>query len=57
MTFNADTTKEAQKIIFSCKISKSNHPGLMCNNNIVNLAVIHRHLGMLFNSNLSLTNS
>ena len=37
MSFNPDPVKQAQEIIFSRKTSKRNHPGLMFNNNIVNL--------------------
>ena len=46
--FNPDSTKQAQGIIFSRKISKRNHPGLMFNNNKVNLTTIHKHLGIIF---------
>ena len=53
MSFNPDPTKQAQEIIFSCKTSKSNHPGLMFNNNIVNLTTTHKHFGMIFDLKLS----
>ena len=53
MNFNPDPTKQAQEIIFSRKTSKRNHPGLMFNNNIVNLTTIHKHIGMVFDSKLS----
>ena len=46
--FNPDSTKQAQGIIFSRKISKGNHPGLMFNNNKDNLTTIHKHLGIIF---------
>ena len=52
-SFNPDPTKQAQEIIFSRKTSKRNHPGLMFNNNIVNLTTIHKHIGMVFDSKLS----
>ena len=52
MNFNYPT-KQAQEIIFSWKTSQRNHPGLMFNNNIVNVSSIHRHLGMIFDSKLS----
>ena len=48
MSFN-----QAPEIIFSGKTSKRNHPGLMFNNNIVNLTTNHKHLGMVFDSKLS----
>ena len=53
MSFNPDPVKQAQEIIFSHKTSKRNHPGLMFNNNIVNLTTNHKHLGMIFDSKLS----
>ena len=53
MNFNSYPTKQAQEIIFSWKTSQRNHPGLMFNNNIVNVSSIHRHLGMIFDSKLS----
>ena len=53
MSFKPDPTKQAQDIIFSRKTSKRNHPGLMFNNNIVNLTTNHKHLGMIFDSKLS----
>ena len=53
MNFNSYPTKQAQEIIFSWKTSQRNHPGLMFNNNIVNVTSIHRHLGMIFDSKLS----
>ena len=36
MSFNPDPSKEAQEIIFSCKIKKPNHPELIFNNIWVN---------------------
>ena len=53
ISFNADSTKQAQEIIFSRKTSQRNHPGLMFNNSIVNVTTIHKHLGMIFDSKLS----
>ena len=51
MSFNPDSIKQAQEIIFSSKTSKRNHPGLMFNN-IVNITTNHKHLG-IFDSKLS----
>ena len=53
MSFNSDPTKQAQDIIFSRKTSQRNYPGLMFNNNIVNVTTIHKHLDMMFDSKLS----
>ena len=33
--FNLDLNKQAQKVIFSCKIQKSAHLPLIFNNNVV----------------------
>ena len=52
--FNPDLIKQPQEIIFSCKTLKENHPGLMFNDNIVNITTIHEHLGMILDSKLSL---
>ena len=54
MSFNPDPTKQPQEIIFSRKTSQRNHPGLMFSNSIVNVTTIHKHLGMTFDSKLSL---
>ena len=53
MSFNADPTKQAQEIIFSRKNSQRNHLGLIFNNSIVNVTSIHKHLDVIFDSNLS----
>ena len=53
MSFNPDSTQQAQEIIFGRKTSHRNHPGLMLNKSIVNVTSIHKHLGMIFDSKLS----
>ena len=53
MSFNLDPRKQTQGIKFGCKTSKRKHPGLMFDNNIVNLTAIHKHLGMIFDLKLS----
>ena len=53
MSFNPDPIKQPKEIIFSCKTSQGNHPGLMFNNSIVNVTSIQQHLGMIFDSKLS----
>ena len=49
--FKPDPIKQAQEIIFSRKATF--HPGLLFNNNIVNLTAIHKDLGVIFDSKLS----
>ena len=53
MSFNPDSTKQAQGIIFSRKTSEWNQPGLMFHNNIVNLTTIHKHLDIILDSKFS----
>ena len=50
---NPNSLKQTQKISFSSKTSKRNHPSLMLNNNIVNLSTTCKDLGMILDSKLS----
>ena len=52
MKFNQDSTKQAQKIIFSKKKTVSTHPAVYFNNNPVNSTAIHTHLGMILDFKL-----
>ena len=52
MSFNPDPTKQAQEVIFSCKLQKSTHPTLSFNNNTVAQSVTQRHLGMFLDTKL-----
>ena len=51
--FNPDPNKQAQKIIFSRKKTASLHPVLYFDNKPVKSTQIHKHLGMILDSNLS----
>ena len=53
MSFNPDSTKQAQDIIFSRKKVKSSHPSVYFNNIPVNSTSEHKHLGMLLDDKLS----
>ena len=53
MNFIPDPTKQGKEIIFSWKNSKRNQSSLMLKNNIVNLTIIHKYLGMILYSKLS----
>ena len=44
--FNPDINKQAQKVIFSLKLHKSNHPSLTFNVTSVTQSEIQKHLGM-----------
>ena len=46
MSFNLDSSKQAQEVIFSLKIKKLLHPSLVFNNNNVLQASSQKHLGV-----------
>ena len=52
MSFNPDPNKQAQEVIFSCKIQKSSQPSLIFNNNIVTQSLTQKHLGMFLDTKL-----
>ena len=43
MSFNPDPSKQAQEVIFSCKLQKSTHPTLSFNNNTLTQSVTQKH--------------
>ena len=53
MVFNPDPTKQATEVLFSCKKMKSNHPQLMFNGTAVTEVNEQKHLGLIFESDLS----
>ena len=52
MNFNPDTSKQAQDIIFSCKVKVTAHPQLVFNNNPVHETATKKHLGMFLDFKL-----
>ena len=52
ISFNPDPSKQAQEVIFFCKLQKSTHPTLSSNNNTVTQSVTQKHLGMLLDTKL-----
>ena len=54
MSFNHDSSKQAQVVIFSCKLQKSTHPTWSFNNNTVTRSVTQKHFGMLLDTKLDL---
>ena len=50
MSFNPDTSKQAQEIIFSRKTKKIIHPLLHFNNSIVLQTPYQKHLGIFLNA-------
>ena len=53
MSFIPDINKQEEKVIFSCKLQKSNHPSLMLNSTTVTQSEIQKHLGMFLDSKLN----
>ena len=52
MSFNADHTKSAQEVLFSCKINTTYHPLLMLHNVPVKRVPFHKHLELILVSKL-----
>ena len=52
MRFNPDPNKQAQEVIFSRKINKSDHPPLYFNQNLVKSSSTHKHLRMVLDTRL-----
>ena len=53
MSFNPDPLKQTQEVIFSRKITKTNHPTLIFNDYPVNQIALEKHLGMFLNCKLN----
>ena len=53
MRFNPDPTKQAQELIFSCKVQTTSHPPLFFNENVVPKFTPQKHLGMFLDSKLN----
>ena len=53
MNFKADTSKQAQEVIFSRKIKVTAHPQLVFNNNPVHETSARKHVGMFLNFKLN----
>ena len=52
MTFNPDPNKQAQEVIFSCKIKKTSHSPLNFNINSVKQVQFQKHLGVYLDGKL-----
>ena len=53
MTFNPDSSKQAQEIIFSRKLKEAIHPLLLFNNNNVSQVNFQTHLGVILDVKLT----
>ena len=56
INFNSDTSKQAQKVIFSCKIKITVHPDLVFNNDLINETTIQKHFRMFVDYKLIFKN-
>ena len=55
MSFNPDPTKQAEEVLFSFKNVRPEHPPIYFNNIEVKRVDDHKHLGLIFDSQLSFT--
>ena len=53
MSFNPNPLKQAQEVIFSRKMTKTNHPALIFNKNPVHQVALHKHLRMYLDCKLN----
>ena len=53
MSFNPDSTKQAQELTFSRRVQTANHPPLFLNENVVPKTTLQKHLGMFLESKLN----
>ena len=53
MSFDPDPSKQAQEVIFSCKLQKSIYPSLHFSNIAVTQSTTQKHLGMLLDVKLN----
>ena len=53
MEFNPDPTKQATKVLFSCKKSTPHHPQIIFNGTVVAKVNEQKHLGLILDSGLS----
>ena len=53
MSFNPDPSKQAQKVLFSNKVTKTNHPNMIFNGNTVQKRVNQKHLGIILGEKLT----
>ena len=51
--FNPDPSKQAQKVLFSNKVTKGNHPNIIFNVNTVQKSANQKHLGLILDEKLT----
>ena len=47
MSFNPDPSKQAQEVLFSNKVTKTNHPNIIFNGNTIQKSASQKHLGLI----------
>ena len=53
MSFNPDPSKQAQEVIFFCKLQKISHPSIYFKNNPIEQVSSQKHLGIIFHTKLN----
>ena len=53
ISFNLDPSKQAQKVIFSCKSKRPTHPSLVFKDNNVSQSFSQKHLGVILDFKLT----
>ena len=53
MSFNPYPSKQAQEMLFSHKVTKTNHPNIIFNGNMVQKSANQKHLGLILDENLT----
>ena len=53
MSFNPDASKKAQEVLFSNKVTKTNHPNIIFNGNTIQKSANQKHLGLVLDKKLT----
>ena len=53
MSFNPDPSKQAQEVLFSNEVAKTNHPNIIFNGNMVQKSANQKHLGLILDEKLT----
>ena len=53
MSFNLDPLKQTQEVLFSNKVTKTNHPNIIFNGNTEQKSANQKHLGLILNEKLT----
>ena len=53
MSFNPDNSKQAQEVLFSNKVTKTNHPNITFNGNMLQKSANQKHFGLILDKKLT----